>query len=181
MLHISCLTVAVLGPACASGCAAVVSTSKVVLLELFGAFRRSQVFLTTADVISPQLSEQDTFLRYHMGWDNIKLACEYLRSHQPRSCIPPSSYNRTVGENKNKSFKARMNISYRLSAHSCCINTNNISAEQQYSAYTVSCLRAVLLNTAPRGQEDFCHVDWTGFHFTAHQWVTWLHRATKVG
>lgn len=132
-------------------------------VELFGAFRRSQVFLTTADVISPRLSEQDTFLRYHKGWDSMRLS-PFTSAKELHSCI---FLRQHCGENKKKSFKARVNISYRLCAHSCCINTNNISAEWQYSTCTVSCLGAVLLNTAPRGQEGFCHIDWTGFHFTA--------------
>lgn len=76
------------------------STSEVMLAELCGAFRRSQVFLTTAHLISPRLSEQNTFLRYHKCRDYIKLACDDLRSHQPRNCMPESSSDRTVGEKR---------------------------------------------------------------------------------
>lgn len=76
-----------------SGTRAGGSTSEVTLVELSGAFGRSQLFLTTADVIPPRPSEQSTFLRRRERCDDIELARHYLHSH-----LEPSSRGGKTGE-----------------------------------------------------------------------------------
>lgn len=69
-----------------------VSTSKVIVLELRGAFERSQVFLTTADVICPRPSEQEHILTLTQVlwwyWTGMWLSSLTSRGVQQRSSIP---------------------------------------------------------------------------------------------
>lgn len=85
-----------------SGTRAGGSTSEVTLVELSGAFGRSQLFLTTADVIPPRPSEQSTFLRRRERRDDIELARHYLHSH-----LEPSSWGGKTGEECFHSLKMK--------------------------------------------------------------------------